>query len=485
MAEANLVEIDVREISEEEADRLILFEENHFQDLKAREVSPAKLSRSVSAFANTAAGELFIGVDEDDSGGEKRRVWRGFDDTEEANGLFQVLENMFPGGAYWRAEFLTANDRPVLVLHLSIFKTRQIVNASNSTPYVRRGAQNLPVTTEVGLTALKYDKGVVSYEDELVNAPTDRLCNSVTVIEFLLAQIPTAEPAIWLNSQLVIHNNRPTVAGALLFADEPQALLPKRSAVKIFRYKTVEEGLNREVLAFTPITVEGPIYDLVQKSVTATKEIVEGIKKIGSGGLEDISYPEETLHEIVTNAILHRDYSIATDIQIRIYDDRVEVESPGKLPGHVTVQNVLDEQFARNAKLVRLINKFPDPPNKDVGEGLNTAFSAMRRIRLKDPEILEKENSVVVYIRHTRLSSPAQIVLEYLESHPTITNQVAREITGIRRDVQMKDVFVALRSQGVLEIVPGKRGKASAWRRVPVQDAQNTGQTDKRDAADD
>lgn len=82
------------------------------------------------------------------------------------------------------------------------------------------------------------------------------------------------------------------------------------------------------------------------------------------------------LHEIVTNAVLHRDYSIAADIQIRIFDNRVEIESPGRLPGHVTTANILREQFARNPKLVRIINKFPNPPNKDVGEGLNTAFES-------------------------------------------------------------------------------------------------------------
>ena len=57
---------------------------------------------------------------------------------------------------------------------------------------------------------------------------------------------------------------------------------------------------------------------------------------------------------IITNAVLHRDYSITTDIQIRIFDNRVEVESPGKLPGHVTVNNILSAQSARNPKIVRL-----------------------------------------------------------------------------------------------------------------------------------
>ena len=58
-----------------------------------------------------------------------------------------------------------------------------------------------------------------------------------------------------------------------------------------------------------------------------------------------IEYPIETLHEITTNAVLHRDYSVADDIHIRIFDNRIEVESPGRLPGHVTQENILDERF--------------------------------------------------------------------------------------------------------------------------------------------
>jgi len=167
----------------------------------------------------------------------------------------------------------------------------------------------------------------------------------------------------------------------------------------------------------------------------------------------------------VTNAVLHRDYSILSDIQIRIYDNRIEVESPGRLPGHVTVTNILREQSARNPKLVRLINKFPNPPNKDVGEGLNTAFEAMKKLRLKEPEIEERENSVVVHIAHAPLASPEDTVIQYLESHDEITNSIGRDLTGIRSENTMKEVFYRLAKRKLIERVPGKRGSASAWRR--------------------
>lgn len=151
-------------------------------------------------------------------------------------------------------------------------------------------------------------------------------------------------------------------------------------------------------------------------------------------------------------------------MQVRIFDNRVEIESPGRLPGHVTQDNILREQFARNPKLVRLINRFPDPPNKDVGEGLNTAFEAMEKLRLKPPVIEERENSVVVVLRHESLGSPEQLVMEFLRENEEITNAIGRELSGIKSENTMKEVFYRLRDGGLLEQVPGKLGNKAAWR---------------------
>ena len=141
-----------------------------------------------------------------------------------------------------------------------------------------------------------------------------------------------------------------------------------------------------------PKTIEGPLYSLIYDSVERVRQIIEGIQKVGAKGMEAVVYPEEALHELVTNAILHRDYNVASDVQIRIFDNRVEIESPGKLPGHVTVSNIARTQFARNPKIVRLVNKFKNPPNKDVGEGINTAFEAMEKLRLKKPFFSETDS---------------------------------------------------------------------------------------------
>ena len=472
--------IDIKTISDEEAGRILQLEEGHYLDVKRVEIKPAKLSETISAFANSSGGEVFVGIAEHKDVEGKPRSWVGFTDMEAANAHIKVLESMGALGNHYSAAFLACGALSGYVLHLTVPKGKSVLIATDGHPYVRRNAQNLRVSTDEGLQRLRLDKGIVTFEDETVDVPLKVITNSRTIIGFVLGTVPSAEPDEWIASQFLVNAGKPTVAGVLLFADEPQAALPKRSAIKIYRYRSKEEEGSRETLAFDPVTIEGCIYDQIAAAVRTTKQLVEGIKKLGVQGLEDVVYPDETLHEVVTNAVLHRDYSFAADIQIRIYDNRIEVDSPGKLPGHVTVANILREQSARNPKLVRLINKFPNPPNKDVGEGLNTAFAAMERLRLKTPEIEERENSVVVHIAHASLASPEEIVMAYLQTHDEITNSIGRDLTAIRSENTMKEVFYRLNRRNLIERVPGKLGNASAWRKFtgePITGADDDGPT--------
>ena len=123
-----------------------------------------------------------------------------------------------------------------------------------------------------------------------------------------------------------------------------------------------------------------------------------------------------------------------------------------------------------------MINKFEDPPNRDIGEGLNTAFEAMRRLKLRIPEIQENENSVTVYIYHEPLASPEETVLKYLDKKVSITNSEARVITGIKSENTMKQVFNRLRNQGLIELVPDRHGANSAWQKVGKRKPETTRQ---------
>ena len=456
------------EIDDAQAESVAQVEEGQFSDVKATAVSPAKLSHTISAFANTDGGELYIGIGEQVLGGNvKKREWAGFPDIEAANGHMSAFERCFPLGRDFQYEFMKCPGRSGVVLHVLVSRTQGIIRATDGKAYVRRGAQNLPQEKPEELKRLEYTKGVTSFEWHPVNAAKELIVESPITHGYLKYVIPNyqAQPEAWLRKQLLIVNEMPTVAGLLLFAEEPQAQIPKRCGIKIYRYKTAESEGFRDVLEFIPITVEGCLYDQIKKAVEVTIQEVEKIPRLGEVGLESIKYPQEAIHEIITNAVIHRDYSIADDVHVRIFENRIEVQSPGRLPAHVTPQNILSERFARNGALVRLLNKFPNPPNRDVGEGLNTAFEKMHQLGLKEPTIEERDSDVLVTIRHEALASPEQAVMKYLEKHETIRNKQAREITYIRDSDQMKRILSAMADRGEIERV-GQYGGVKYRRKV-------------------
>ena len=82
---------------------------------------------------------------------------------------------------------------------------------------------------------------------------------------------------------------------------------------------------------------------------------------------------------------------------------------------------------------------------------MNTAFEAMEKLRLKQPTIEERSNSVLVTLRHEGLGSPEQLVMDYMEHHPEITKFVGKRTDWIKSENKMKNVFYRLRDSGLLE----------------------------------
>ena len=270
--------IDTREITERQRDLILEIEEGHFADLKAIDIAPGKLTRSLAAFANADGGELYIGIDEDLA--SNTRTWRGFARVEDANGHIQPFEALFPLGTDFDYTFLRCAASAGHVLQIQVRKTADIKHATDGIVYVRRGAQNLPVTAPDALRRLEYLKGLASFETEVVDAPSEVITNSVPGLEFMLQVVPTAEPLAWMTKQRLVRDGRPSVAGLILFGEEPQALLPKRCGIKVYRYRTKAAEGTRETLAFTPLTVEGNAYSQIRAAVARAVSVVEEIRRL-------------------------------------------------------------------------------------------------------------------------------------------------------------------------------------------------------------
>lgn len=166
---------------------------------------------------------------------------------------------------------------------------------------------------------------------------------------------------------------RPTRAAVLLFAEEPGGLLDSKCAIRVFHYKGV--AIERKVstnLVRPPRTIGGP---LVSQIADARKvvldELASGVQ-VGPLGFEIAQrYPVRVIQEAITNAVIHRDYRLSADIHILIFADRIEVISPGVLPGNLTLATIgTAGSRPRNRALVDHLREFPVAPNLDAGEGV-------------------------------------------------------------------------------------------------------------------
>lgn len=455
----------IKDISKADALQIASKSESHFFDHKALEVSGQKVQKISVAFANSDGGEFIIGIADEKDEADVNKRWKGAPKVESFNSHLQAISEISPTLDF-SCTFLTCKDLPGIVMQVKIEKSASVHETASKDIYIRQGAQSLKLSDKQKIIELQFAKGATSFEDFVVSTvPPETIFESTEIQEFLTDFSPRTDPLEYAISENLIDLKTydPRVSGLLLFAKNPSSCLPRKCAVKIVRYETKEEEPERDYLG-TTISLEGPIYKLIHDTVKAVTKIMSSIKVWTAEGIRSMSYPPEAIWEIITNSIIHRDYSISDDVQILIFDNRIEILSPGKLPGYVTVENILSSRFARNHKLVRTLSKYKNAPNKDIGEGLNTAFEKMKEWKLKSPIIEEIERNVKVTIPHSPLARPTELILEFLKKNAQINNKQAREITGIKSENLVKVEFYKLRDEGLLERIPGLEGSASAWR---------------------
>ena len=458
MREKTLLQQDVYELSQKQ--------EGHFFDKKAKEIEGKSIQKISVAFANADGGDFVVGIKDDKDEVDYRRRWNGFRTKEEFNKIFQNLIEIKPSILY-SATFLFDPTSNTFALQITIEKSEKVHYTADNRVYVRVSAQSLPYKDPQQIQELSFAKGETSFEDmTFKDAKAEDVFESQEIKRFLDDYSPKSDPIEFTINQNLIDRKTydPKIAGLLLFNDNPVTLLPRRCGIKITRYDTSEKTPEREHLK-EQTTIEGCLYKQINQAADKVTEIMSSVKVMTSQGLDTVKYPQETIWEILVNAVIHRDYSISDDIHVLIFNNRIEVISPGKLPGYVTVENILDARYSRNAKIVRTLNRYKNPPNKDMGEGLNTAFQKMLESRLREPIIKAENNSVKVVIGHTPIASPEEAVLEFLKNNPIIKNRQAREITGIKSENVMKNHFIKLKDKDLIEPVMSRNGKiAVAWK---------------------
>lgn len=228
------------------------------------------------------------------------------------------------------------------------------------------------------------------------------------------------------------------MAAVLLFAEEPSGLLNSKCSIRIFHYKgeTITHKVETNLLR-TPKSITGPL----KMQIAAARDIVidslaTGIQ-VGPLGFEIAQrYPVRVITETITNAVIHRDYRIAADIHIRLFANRIEVESPGVLPGGVTAYNIgVRGSYPRNRAVVDHLREFPQPPNLDAGEGVRMMFETMGQADLYPP----------IFLTRPEIAKEAVIVFLFNELRPGVWDQVYQYLLK-NKDIGNADVRKILRT---------------------------------------
>ena len=262
---------------------------------------------------------------------------------------------------------------------------------------------------------------------------------------------------------------KPTVSGILMFSEYPQQWLPQSSIVFAKFVGTTprgESGLagysrREELTGNLPRLIEAA-WNLVWGEM-AVSAVVKGLERE-----EKTEYPQFAVREAIVNAICHRDYRLrGRRIEIRMYSDRMEVISPGGLPGFITIDNIKDEHFSRNPRLVNGI--FQWGYIEELGLGIDRMIEVMQEAGHKHPSFDARPYSFAVTLHNERKKpNPPEWVrntnhrqaraLQYLRETGSITNREYRSLCqGVSAETLRLDL-VDMVKKDILVKIGSKKG---------------------------
>jgi ATP-dependent DNA helicase RecG len=436
-----------------------------------------KALETICAFANTEGGVLALGVADEKQATGVDRFFGIQENPDALDELTRKVRTQFHPPIetirFVRLPcFLRDGSAGHLVL-VQVFKSDKVHSIVDDGTWLRLDVGNREMRAEE-ITELSYRRGVRSAESELVPVPLELLETDVWrsfVATRGLRSGSFAEQLVRIGLASKVGEIQPTRA-AVLFAEEPGGLLAalgSRADIRLMVYdgKQVVPGATPN-LRKSPKTIRGPLIEQIDAAVKAVlDELAQGLTLSGSGFKTKHLYPERVVKEAIVNAVIHRDYRLNRDIFIRLFDDRIEVESPGVFPGNITPANVGKVgSKARNPLIAQNLREFPVAPNIDAGEGVKMMFAEMAHAKLYPPQYRQNTEAAVESVTVTLLNLERPTVWDevshWIDMHGAIANSDLCQIANVHTlpASRMLKVWV---EQGVLEPLPNRAKRNMAY----------------------
>lgn len=433
--------------------------EGQWLERKGPRVRARALADLLVGFANAEGGLICIGI-------EEGRI-EGVDHADKLlNDWRQAAVDFTVPPVRHSFEMIACTNRHGQVDHLAVVEVEasdRVHETSSGDTFLRIGDENRKLGPFMA-QELRYDKGESTFDGRAQPGATVADLDEERVRAYLAAIHATDRSDAALRARGLLIDDKgtgvPTPAGLLVLGGDAGTFFPE-AYVRLLRYRgsTRETGARSNIIQ--DIRLAGPIPNQIDAARKRLRRWLPSSIRLGRHGRfgRQTYVPEPAWLEAIVNATIHRSYASGGDhIRVELFDDRIEIESPGRLPGLVRIDNIRHTRFARNPRIARAVADLGF--GRELGEGVNRMYEEMGRVGLPEPVFVQTSASV----RVTFLADPtsARILaalprgserfVEHLNRTGRVTTKEAIELLGVSRPTAIRHLQ-HLVDAGLLEAV--------------------------------
>ena len=326
-------------------------------DFKVDASSPKGIVKCFVAFGNTAGGRIVVGVDDD------RKVVGLADPQRTEQAISNAIYDSTEPPQRPRISFATHQGKEVVLVDAQFFQGAEplkLKEGEQLTVFERVGSGSVPVRDEGRLEQIRRERQGLAGFDQLPAAGATKADLDLEAIEAAFGQVGVEiDDAKLVSYELAVAQNDeivPTNAGLLLFGKAPNRSLPD-AYFRAIRYPGSDKGGDVLDSAEWPGIALLPVIDEVERFITRNSGTAQVL--IGRRREEIPYYDSEVLREILHNAIGHADYSAeGLHLNVSIYSDRLVVDSPGKMPVGMSVEQLKEGiSRVRNRAIMNILHR--------------------------------------------------------------------------------------------------------------------------------
>ena len=333
------------------------------------------------AFSNSKGGLLIVGIN--DKTGDRNGL--SFEEIQETNQLLAnaASDNVRPQ-IFINTETVSIGDDNIVVAQIPEGTSKPHTD-NKGIIWLKNGSDKRKVVAREEMARLLQSSGNLFADETIVNGTTINDIDENVFKDFIQRKHKRSIEELGLSlSQLLsnmgmLENGSLSLGGLLLFGKNPQRYKPTFT-VHCISVKGNDIETNSYINKKEPFI--GNIQEVYEKTHSF---IIQNLREIQKGegfnSRGELEIPIETIEELLVNALVHRDYFIQSSIKVFIFDDRIEIISPGKLPNTLTIENIkTGTSVIRNPILYSNVSH--QLPFEGVGTGIMRALKKYPEIEL-------------------------------------------------------------------------------------------------------